>query len=342
MMRAPIYRCGGDIGAEEVVDWLLLHLREEDLPAAFDPRGRNLDVVVHKKEEEGQGQGLGKKYGLREPDCKALMDIGEEEKALQALGKAIYLSIGLDDDPMAGGGCPLASSPEGGGDGEMGYEEELEALQAIYGEEHCHILNTDPAASGASWRPRVLRLTGGLEEGQSLHVWLTAGYPSDGSLPLALLSGPKASSRVQVSGVGYADDDEELETTCLTQHAQCSLCVPLSYTHRWSWLNVLFRFVVIPCCTNSFLPPSMLQPLKSKGGLLCCWWFLSNKILGTCQHLLLLHLKLVVDHQRHHRHHHHPPPYHHRSLQVTTNGGKEEAEEEGVLIIIEGGKHTMK
>jgi hypothetical protein len=29
-----------------VVDYLLLHLKEEALPAQFDPRGRNFDVVV--------------------------------------------------------------------------------------------------------------------------------------------------------------------------------------------------------------------------------------------------------------------------------------------------------
>ncbi|EWM20317.1 atp-dependent rna [Nannochloropsis gaditana] len=33
-------------GPEEVVDYLLLHLKEEALPAQFDPRGRNFDVVL--------------------------------------------------------------------------------------------------------------------------------------------------------------------------------------------------------------------------------------------------------------------------------------------------------
>lgn len=205
-LSSAFHRCGGDIGAEEVVDWLLLHLKEEDLPAAFDPRGRHLDVVVHKK-EEGQGEGLGRTYGLREPDCKVLMEImmqqqqgkGGEATALQALGNAIYRAIGIssvdgNDDDLMGPSIRHAAGEDNGM--EMSFDEELEALKAIYGDEHCHII---ASSSSGDWRPRVLRLTGGLEDGQSLHVWLTAGYPGDASLPLALLSGPKASSRVQVS-----------------------------------------------------------------------------------------------------------------------------------------------
>lgn len=37
---------GAPIGIEEALDFLLLHLPEESLPARFDPRGRNFDVVL--------------------------------------------------------------------------------------------------------------------------------------------------------------------------------------------------------------------------------------------------------------------------------------------------------
>lgn len=37
---------GAHVGVEEALDYLLLHLPEEQLPKRFDPRGRNFDVVL--------------------------------------------------------------------------------------------------------------------------------------------------------------------------------------------------------------------------------------------------------------------------------------------------------
>ena len=44
------------MGVEEALDYLLLHLPEEQLPPRFDPRGRNFDVVLPSTSESGEGE----------------------------------------------------------------------------------------------------------------------------------------------------------------------------------------------------------------------------------------------------------------------------------------------
>eukprot|EP00952_Eustigmatos_sp_NYUAD-ZCMA_P002287 10163-Eustigmatos_ZCMA.PRE.1 len=35
------------LATDDVVDYLLLHLKVDDLPTRFDPRGTNMEVLVH-------------------------------------------------------------------------------------------------------------------------------------------------------------------------------------------------------------------------------------------------------------------------------------------------------
>ncbi|CAN0404510.1 unnamed protein product, partial [Hapterophycus canaliculatus] len=49
--RRAVDACPGEEGetlgqrADALLEWLCLHLEEEELPKGFDPRGRNLDVI---------------------------------------------------------------------------------------------------------------------------------------------------------------------------------------------------------------------------------------------------------------------------------------------------------
>ncbi|KAM3567394.1 hypothetical protein VYU27_010460, partial [Nannochloropsis oceanica] len=186
-------------GEEETMEYLLLHLREEELPSHYDPRGRNLDVVLPTAKLQALSLTTEKRhpFGLEEEDWAALCLLlsgkkggkegerdqeGDDGGIIQALQKALLPSSLPPSPPPSSSSFPLSSNPA--------LEEELENLRAIYGDTTVTIPSFPPSL------PPSLLLSGALPPGHVLKVFLRPSlYPS---LPaFALLEGPQANVRVQ-------------------------------------------------------------------------------------------------------------------------------------------------
>ena len=126
---------------EECLQWLCIHLDEDQLPEGFDPRGGTLDVIVPgavdpSSTSSGSEQNIGKEvvgkeisdfasqYGISNKEAKLISDQAKEnscdpEKMLwTVLQKAAVTS--------------LVSSAEKSEESEEVLNEEIEALEAIY------------------------------------------------------------------------------------------------------------------------------------------------------------------------------------------------------------------
>lgn len=142
---------------EESLQWLLVHLNEDQLPEGFDPRGRTLDVVVPTQQQakakakqdtnSSSGQGannrvdenvvlLASRYGLSIRDASAVQQRALEEKITAE--DALWMSA------QAAANVSLGNDP-GADDGEPGrnreiVQDELEALEAIFASE-CKVVS---------------------------------------------------------------------------------------------------------------------------------------------------------------------------------------------------------
>ena len=126
---------------EECLQWLCIHLDEDQLPEGFDPRGGTLDVIVPGAVDpsstlSGQEQGSGKdvvgkeisefasQYGISSKEAKLISELAKanscdpETMLWTALQKAAATS--------------LVSSSEKSEENEESLNEEIEALEAIY------------------------------------------------------------------------------------------------------------------------------------------------------------------------------------------------------------------
>ena len=124
---------------DECLQWLCIHLDEDQLPEGFDPRGRTLDVIVNQDSnkpgrQEGASpevQQVASKYGVTIAEAKTLLKMADDSSIDQVLWKALCSKAAT----------ALSSSDEGS-DKDENVEiarDELEALEAIFLPEECQI-----------------------------------------------------------------------------------------------------------------------------------------------------------------------------------------------------------
>jgi ATP-dependent RNA helicase DHX57 len=135
---------------EESLQWLLVHLNEDQLPEGFDPRGRTLDVVVPTQQQAKPKSSdqdtnnnvdesavlLASRYGLSIRDASAVQQRALEEKipAKDALWMFVQAAanVSLGNDTGADDADP-------GRNREI-VQDELEALEAIFASE-CKVVS---------------------------------------------------------------------------------------------------------------------------------------------------------------------------------------------------------
>jgi len=169
---------------EECLQWLCIHLDEDQLPEGFDPRGRTLDVVVaggkkktssSSKQVVGGGGGPGgkssmvakpvidfaSKYGITDEEAGCILkSAGDDaEKARKILWNALNKAANVE--PQSNG--PLSNQ----GSNEI-LEEELEALQAIFPPEECVIKREYGAV--ASPKQTWIRITVPSDDGWKMQL----------------------------------------------------------------------------------------------------------------------------------------------------------------------------
>ena len=140
---------------EECLQWLCIHLNEDQLPEGFNPRGRTLDVVVASTTKKKSGSGskqngvsgaggesssavaknvaeFASKYGVtfEEAECILKSAGGDAEKAKMVLWMALNKAANVE--------LQLNVQPSNEEINEI-LEEEVEALQAIFPTEECTI-----------------------------------------------------------------------------------------------------------------------------------------------------------------------------------------------------------
>jgi ATP-dependent RNA helicase DHX57 len=184
---------------EECLQWLLVHLNEDQLPEGFDPRGRTLDVVVPVQQQAKPGQDdksssdqgtnddvdentmlLASRYGLSIRDTSAVQQRAVEEKI--SVKDALWGSVQAAADVSLEKDTVVDDSDAGR------YREiirdELEALEAIFGSE-CKVV------SEAGWTTVSIALDDGA---MLLEVVVQYGvYPA--AYPRSVLVSGKGPSR---------------------------------------------------------------------------------------------------------------------------------------------------
>jgi len=123
---------------EECLQWLCIHLDEDQLPEGFDPRERTLDVVVAptagsaksegvSNKKDGAAIALARKYGILERDAALVLKQSAKNSVEQVLWTAL---------------CKVADSKHENDDHHdpsATMDDEIEALQAIFSPEECTI-----------------------------------------------------------------------------------------------------------------------------------------------------------------------------------------------------------
>ena len=138
---------------DAAVDWLLLHVPESELPAKYDPRGKQLEVKVRAKpvplrgwppateEEEAaatalvgaQKEAMGRLQEAGWPLAAALSAVqrpvdGVAGRVRAAVAQVVWEGAALGEGPQAAGPEAAAAAPTGEEEGEL--EEEVIAMEA--------------------------------------------------------------------------------------------------------------------------------------------------------------------------------------------------------------------
>jgi hypothetical protein len=118
---------------EECLQWLLVHLDEDQLPEVFDPRGMTLDVVVPVAQAKGASPGTdthaaavtAAQYGLSVQEARCVADKAAKEKKPfdEAFWGLLQSIAGIEEEST----CTAASE-----DMRQIAKEEVEALEAIF------------------------------------------------------------------------------------------------------------------------------------------------------------------------------------------------------------------
>lgn len=125
---------------EECLQWLLVHVDEEDLPEGFDPRGRTLDVVVpvsHKTKTQNDPSvnDFAATYGLTVKEGAALFKKASADSK-QSVLDFFWMTM------LQVANVSLPRGPDKSAENIDIARDELEALDAIYGSE-CQVASVD-------------------------------------------------------------------------------------------------------------------------------------------------------------------------------------------------------
>ena len=179
--QLAVERTGG-ANIDDALDYLCLNLPESQLPKQFDPRGKQLDVLVPLSDDADATASLDPAvqrlmvYGFRASDAQQALGAcgGDVFAACRALHQALCATAGV-----AAVGPPAA--PTATPDDET--DEELTMLEAIYGDDS---FSCTADASGARVVVIKLGTVSGVMGDVKLHVWLppaAATDPSSGKYP---------------------------------------------------------------------------------------------------------------------------------------------------------------
>ena len=150
---------------EECLQWLCIHLNEDQLPEGFDPRGRTLDVVVAGTTKKKSGSGskqngvsgaggesssavaknvaeFASKYGITDDESECILKSagGNVDKAKMVLWTALNKAANVE--------LQLNVQPSNEEFNEI-LEEEIEALQAIFPTDECTIKRESSLDAGS-------------------------------------------------------------------------------------------------------------------------------------------------------------------------------------------------
>lgn len=216
---------GGDVDEqmdsvyEECLQWLCIHLDEDQLPEGFDPRGRTLDVVVAgAKKKSGSGgnssssSSSSKQSGKSPVVAKNVVDFASTYGITDEEAACILKSAGEDTEKARtilwtalnkASNVELQSNgPRNNEETNEILEEELEALQAIFSPEECDI-KRQCGEDGNGKQTRIC-ISFPSDDGWKMHlevIVLDNQYPN--SHPTTFISGNWRSGKMP-QGVGTA------------------------------------------------------------------------------------------------------------------------------------------
>jgi len=126
---------------DECLQWLCIHLDEDQLPEGFDPRGLTLDVIVAKdskgtaKPENKEAAKLAASFGLKTTEATNLLQKAEGLNIDNVLWEAFR--------EKAKSNLTVSQGMLQSEDNSVVAEEETEALEAIFPPGECHIKKTN-------------------------------------------------------------------------------------------------------------------------------------------------------------------------------------------------------
>ena len=141
---------------DDCLQWLCVHLEEDQLPEGFNPKGQTLDVVAHpgtktkaNQKVSLEAQEVAKRYGLSHDDASWLL--GQKETSVEdTLWKACC--------QLANVSTKLESIAGSSEENQQLVQEEIEALEAIFPSE-CQIMSNDGISSIVIQTPEELTLS---------------------------------------------------------------------------------------------------------------------------------------------------------------------------------------
>lgn len=120
---------------DECLQWLCIHLDEDQLPEGFDPRGRTLDVIVAKESEgnarstDSEGEQLAARFGLQAQEANSLLEKAKKESV--SIEETIWRTFCV----KAASNLALSTCMPQSEGNETIAKEEIEALNAIFAPE---------------------------------------------------------------------------------------------------------------------------------------------------------------------------------------------------------------
>jgi hypothetical protein len=169
--KALVDESGWDAVYEGCLQWLLVHLNDDQLPEGFDPRGRNLDVIVPKRSEDSP-------YGLSDLETRCVLELAQKESA--SFEDTLFTSL------QKAAGVPLEdlNSSEPSDSNRQVLREEIVALESMFGPQ-CKVsqptLGFTTVAIEFNDRDLILQLVicdGVYPSVKPSRVWLTGKWAS--------------------------------------------------------------------------------------------------------------------------------------------------------------------
>lgn len=195
---------GGDVDErmdsvyEECLQWLCIHLDEDQLPEGFDPRGRTLDVVVAGAKKKSGSSGNSSSISKQTGNAKNVVDFASKYGVTDEEAGCILKSAGNDIEKARAilwtalnkaANVELQSNdPINNEETNEIFEEEIEALQAIFPPEECYI-KRESGADASTNQTRIC-ISFPSDDGWEIHlevIVLDNQYPS--SRPVVFITG---------------------------------------------------------------------------------------------------------------------------------------------------------